>query len=132
MPALTIFIEGKTHTLEKGETMTFKCYGFPMVNNFYVTFHTKGYFTYGGITYSGSSGKKAGLSCSNKVMNSNIVVTADEPSDTQRAIAIYSESEMLSLLNNADLNSIGSIYKYVGKTSNIFERDALYMIDKVN
>lgn len=102
-----------------------------MTKNFYVECISTGYFTYGNISYIGQPGAKIGLACANKIMGENIVVYARNPLvDSPLPIPISSESEMLSILSSATAESVGSVYKYTGVTTETFEKDSLYIISK--
>ena len=57
--------------------------------------------------------------------NKTLIKEAEAPSRPQ---VVESEAEMNEILSNATETSIGTVYKYVGPTTNTYEQGALYIL----
>ena len=74
---------------------------------------------------------KTDLQAINTELEEILEAVNDLPDAVQRfslPIEVKTEKEMNSVLRNADKNDIGSIYKYIGKTSGHYIRGELYII----
>jgi hypothetical protein len=131
--AVIISLDGKTKRLEIGESYTFECAGkrLSSTGGLVVTFETSGYLAYNGLVTVGNSGNSRKFDCAGKKMATDIVITAKDynsGSGSSMPASIRSEVEMDYVLNNATYDSVGTIYKYLGEYSSIYEYGALYLL----
>ncbi len=74
---------------------------------------------------------KSDLQAINTELEEILEAVNDLPDGLQRSplpIEVSTEEEMGSILNSATQNSVGSIYKYVGKTTDTYAYGCLYII----
>ena len=136
MDGVIIRLGDKTKTLRSGETYTFKCDGgfLSLTNDLSITFNSAGYFSYNGLVTVGRDEKTRTLKCAGKKMATDVVVTAGEYGSASLSSPpeVATETEMNALLTNATSESVGMVYRYIGKTTDTYESGALYIIAKEN
>ena len=74
---------------------------------------------------------KSDLQAINTELEEILEAVNDLPDGIQRLALptkVETEKEMESILNNANHNSVGSIYKYTGKTTDTYIYGSLYII----
>ena len=74
---------------------------------------------------------KSDLQAINTELEEILEAVNDLPDAIQRfylPIEVKTEKEMNSVLKNATKDDIGSVYKYIGKTTNTYTNGALYII----
>ncbi len=90
--------------------------------------------TYNDFVKEIASGQTLTLKCANEKMEHDVVIEAfggekPEAADSPLPIEVSTEAEMTALLETAE---VGSIYKYMGESTDIYESRALYIVEVVS
>lgn len=74
---------------------------------------------------------KSDLQAINTELEEILEAVNDLPDAIQRSplpLEVKTETEMDSILTNATFMDVGAVYKYVGRTTSKYTKDALYII----
>jgi hypothetical protein len=88
--------------------------------------------TYNDFVKEIASGQTLTLKCANEKMEHDLVIEAfgggkPETPNSPLPIEVSTEAEMNSLLETAE---VGSIYKYMGESTDAYENGALYIVEE--